>query len=600
MLKQILRYFLVYKKYIGTRVYLVFVLSALAAFTEGIGIVMLLPLITAAGIDSDRLDVVEPAGMQAGLQSVLQRLGVAESIVGILLLIGALFLIKGAIVFLSEAYRSHLQARLNRDLTSLMFRQYGTMDYAYYSKRNTGHFVNIVSMQIRTMVMSFAHFKQCMTIMIAAAAYVGMAFLIAWQFALMAVAAGLFLLLIFRGLNNYVHDLSRRSAHEQSVLNKFLVQTLQSFKYLVSTAQLRPLENAVMRSIHKLTGYIRRQGIAQALSLAMGEPVAILFVLLVVMIQVVVLEAPLAPIFVALALFNRAMSSMLGMQQAWQLTLKQIGSLEIVEKEFEEVARHQQSSGHHEIKPFHRSLELRQVGFAFDARSAEVLSDVSMVIPVNTTVAIVGPSGAGKSTLVDLLTLLLRPTRGEVLIDGVPGGEIESASWRSQIGYVSQETVVFDDTIANNICLWNEDDERDAGARERIEHAARQAFADRFVQEMPEGYRTLVGDRGVRLSGGQRQRLFLARELYKQPRFLILDEATSALDSESEQYIRKSIDRLRGRVTVVLIAHRLSTVRHADCIYVLENGRLVEQGSFETLMSKPQGRFQRMARMQNL
>jgi len=229
-----------------------------------------------------------------------------------------------------------------------------------------------------------------------------------------------------------------------------------------------------------------------------------------------------------------------------------------------------------------------------------VLKNISLTIPARTSVALVGESGAGKSTLVDLLTLALRPSRGELLIDGVPGEEIQLQSWRRQIGYVSQETVVFDDSIANNICMWKGDPNRDQALMQRVREAARQAHIAHFIEELPQGYDTLVGDRGVRLSGGQRQRLFIARELFRKPNLLILDEATSALDTESERYIQQSIDALKGQITVVMIAHRLSTIRNVDHVFVFDKGRLIEEGPYDRLRDAEDSRFGRLVAMQSL
>ena len=345
---------------------------------------------------------------------------------------------------------------------------------------------------------------------------------------------------------------------------------------------------------------MRGQGIAQALTAALSEPLAIFFVLLVITIQVAVLKASLAPIFVALILFNRAMGSTLSIQKAWQSTLNKIGSLEAVEKECKALDENQEFCGSTQVRPFHQNLELNNVSFAYDKDHEDVLRDITLTIPANATVAFVGESGAGKSTLVDMFTLMLQPRQGEILIDGLSSLDVDLDSWRNQIGYVSQETVVFDDTIANNICLWKSDYSKDTEARTHIENAASQAYAEEFIRELPEQFNTIVGDRGVRLSGGQRQRLFLARELYKNPRLLILDEATSALDSESEKFIQESIDALKGRTTVVIIAHRLSTIKNADYIYVLSKGRIVEQGEYSELTTIDNGRFNKMVALQSL
>jgi subfamily B ATP-binding cassette protein MsbA len=290
----------------------------------------------------------------------------------------------------------------------------------------------------------------------------------------------------------------------------------------------------------------------------------------------------------------------MGIQGTWQATLSKIGSLELVEEESLLLEQNQEVSGERLMGELEKGIRFEEVSFAYSEKAGDVLRKVSLNIPAKSTVAFVGESGAGKSTLIDMLSLLLRPRQGRVLIDEIDGAELDLNSWRRQIGYVSQETVIFDDTVANNISLWKTDYTSGPEARSAIEKAAKQAFADRFIQRLPGKYETKVGDRGVRLSGGQRQRLFLARELYKNPRLLILDEATSALDSESEKFIQESIESLKGRMTVVIIAHRLSTIRHADKIVVLKDGQVNQCGTYEELMGKSAGDFARMVELQTL
>ena len=291
---------------------------------------------------------------------------------------------------------------------------------------------------------------------------------------------------------------------------------------------------------------------------------------------------------------------MIGIQDDWQRTMEKIGSLEMVVNEFEVLEKNRSVSGDVQLDTLSRGIRLRDIHFQYDDKTEPVLKGVDLDLPVNRMIAVVGESGAGKSTLIDTLTLLLRPQKGEIEIDGINSEKIDVQSWRSQIGYVSQETVVFDDTIANNICMWKQDYNSDEATRKEIEEAARRAYAHRFISELPDGYNTVVGDRGVRLSGGQRQRLFIARELFKKPSLLILDEATSSLDTESEMYIQKSIDSLKGSMTVVIIAHRLSTIKNADLIYVLDEGRILEQGSYEELVNDSGSRFSKMVAIQSL
>ncbi|MEL0215170.1 MAG: ATP-binding cassette domain-containing protein, partial [Burkholderiaceae bacterium] len=224
------------------------------------------------------------------------------------------------------------------------------------------------------------------------------------------------------------------------------------------------------------------------------------------------------------------------------------------------------------------------VKFRYSDQHTAAIDRVSLSIPAKSMVAFIGESGAGKSTLADVITGRLTPNEGEVSIDDKPLGDVDMQSWRKQIGYVSQETIVFDDTIENNISMWGQQVDDDQALTERVIRAAKQSFLHDYIINLPQGYKTLVGERGMRLSGGQRQRLFIARELFRSPNLLILDEATSALDSESERVIQKNIDNLKGQISVIVIAHRLSTIKNADLILVMEEGNIVEQGTHKQLI----------------
>ncbi len=598
LFKSVRYYLSVYKDFIGKRLYIVFLLTAIAALTEGFGITLILPLIEAAGAADGGLNN-GGAAIQI-LYSILAFMGIEESVVGILIFIGIIFIGKGLLKFVEGGYASYLRAELLKEIKSKMFNAYRLMDYKYYAENNTGHFINVINGQINNFIRSFDTFTRFLTMIIITASYLSIAFLLAWNFALMAIGVGILLLFMFKYLNTYVQELSRKTSSEESVLNKFLVQTIQSFKYLSSTNQMQYLKGGVMASIRKLARYMFRQGAASAFTQAIREPVSVIFLLFVIIIQVMVFDSPITPIFVALLLFHRGMQHMIGIQDDWQKTMEKIGSLEMVVKEFEVLKYNREKSGNRVIGQLSKGIRLEDVNFKYDDKETDVLKSINVEIPVNQMIAFVGESGAGKSTLIDTLTLLLKPKKGQIFIDDIESSEIDVASWRNQIGYVSQETVVFDDTIANNICLWKGDYENNSEVRKNVEEAAKRAFADEFIKNMGQGYNTVVGDRGVRLSGGQRQRLFIARELYKNPNLLILDEATSSLDTESERYIQRSIDSLKGSMTVVIIAHRLSTIKNSDLIYVLEKGEIIEKGSYDELSLNSDSRFAQMVAIQSL
>jgi subfamily B ATP-binding cassette protein MsbA len=239
-----------------------------------------------------------------------------------------------------------------------------------------------------------------------------------------------------------------------------------------------------------------------------------------------------------------------------------------------------------------KEIELRNVSFGYANESRSVLRDVSLKIPAGTMVALVGESGGGKSTLTKLLPRFHDPRAGAVLWDGADIRDVTISSLRKQIALVTQETVLFNDTVRHNIAYGKPEA---TGAE--IEEAARIAFAHEFIRELPNGYDTIVGERGIFLSGGQRQRLAIARAVLVNAPVLILDEATSALDAESERLVQRAIGNLVRDRTTIVIAHRLSTVRRADVIVVMEAGRIIEMGTHAELLAQG-GQYRKLYELQ--
>src|SRR6185503_368796 len=244
------------------------------------------------------------------------------------------------------------------------------------------------------------------------------------------------------------------------------------------------------------------------------------------------------------------------------------------------------------MEEFKRDIEFKNVSFYYDDKM--ILDDINLTIEKGKSVAIVGSSGAGKSTLVDLVPRFHDVTKGELLIDGINIKNYSLESIRNHMGIVTQEAILFNDTVANNITLG-----MDNASQSQIEHAAKIANADKFILQKENGYETNIGERGNKLSGGEKQRTTIARAVLRNPSILILDEATSSLDTESERLVQDAINNLMSNRTSIVIAHRLSTIRHADEIIVLQKGKIVERGNHEQLLAQ-NGFYRKLVDMQEV
>jgi ABC-type multidrug transport system fused ATPase/permease subunit len=301
----------------------------------------------------------------------------------------------------------------------------------------------------------------------------------------------------------------------------------------------------------------------------------------------------IATLTVFLFAYYRLSPRLSNLQANQSLVLSLVPSLRRVDEYTESATAHRERSGDTSLGQFSNAIELRDVSFSYDA-THPVLHHVDLAIPCGESTAIVGPSGAGKTTVMDLIMGLLLPDSGDILVDGTALRDMRLSDWRSQIGYVPQDASFFHATVAENIAWGLADVSRDD-----VVGAAELADADEFIRCFPEGYDTIIGDRGMRMSGGQRQRLALARAIVRKPSILVLDEATSALDAESEEKVQRAVDRLSGSLTVLIVTHRLATVTGCSTIYVLIGGRLVESGSWDELLAK-KGPFAGLVEMQAL
>jgi ATP-binding cassette, subfamily B, bacterial MsbA len=299
------------------------------------------------------------------------------------------------------------------------------------------------------------------------------------------------------------------------------------------------------------------------------------------------------PVFITyLVLYSQIIQPLKNLSNASASVQRGIVAAEKIFSVLDEPVQVLEKPGSVSKEDFHDKIEIRNLSFRYEKN--DVLSNINLTIEKGKTIALVGESGSGKSTLADLISRFYDPTGGEILIDGIPISDVKLNDLRSLISFVSQDAVLFNDSIFNNISFGKDDADE-----EEVLRAAEVANAHSFIEQSEEKYHTYIGDRGLKLSGGQRQRVTIARAVFKNAPILILDEATSALDTESERLVQDAINKMMENRTAIVIAHRLSTIRHADEIIVLQKGSIVERGTHQDLISK-QGYYWKLVQMQEV
>jgi subfamily B ATP-binding cassette protein MsbA len=324
------------------------------------------------------------------------------------------------------------------------------------------------------------------------------------------------------------------------------------------------------------------------------EPSVIIVVLIVIKLQLALMGASLGSILVSLLLFYRALNLLLDIQNNWQQFINNVGSIDAVANISKEMEVEREGQPVALFETLNHGLHIKDVVFFYGAY--KVLDGINIKIPKNHTVALVGETGSGKTTLANMIASLITPDHGQILADDVPLQEYNSYSYRNKIGYISQEFVVFSDTIFNNVTFWDEPTPENL---KRFWETIELVSLNEYVLSLPDKELTQLGDHGVFISGGQRQKVSIARELYKKSEILILDEATSNLDSETEKIVQRNVEKLHGNYTMIIIAHRLSTIKNVDKIYLLEKGKITASGKFNDMLEYSE-RFKRMVALQEI
>ena len=568
------------------RLFVWLALIVLASALEGVTLGLFLPII--AGADSD-------SPLQQIFTSAFDYLGIQYTLPLALGAMTALYALRTALVVFQEVFVARQLAGLMVQIKSRMVDQLLRADYQYFTKRGVGYFNNAATVEFTNLTNAFDYCTRAMVAAGFTVTYVVLALVInpvlAIAFIVFAVPAYFLLRTAFR----LVQRVSVQNTENNSLLQSHLIQTLNGFKYFKATASKRGIWRAVSSAIDQQGRLLFEQRRLESLVRNGIDLMTVLLIVALLLYYVEIVGTAFVEMVFMLVILRRTATFAQNTQTSFQRFLEFSGSVRLFQGLGVELSKNEEVFESDADAPdFDLPIRLDNVSFGYDG-SSPVLDGVSLVIPPKRKVAFVGVSGAGKTTLATMLTGILRPTSGVISIGGVPYSRINQAKLREGIGYVTQESVIFDDTVRNNVSLWDDD----GTSPEKVRPAAKVAHASEFIEDLPHGYDTLLGDNGMKISGGQRQRVSIARELYKDARVLIFDEGTSALDTESEQIIQQNIDELRDNTTLILIAHRLSTVRNSDMIFVLEGGRVVEQGTYDYLYAMG-GRFTEMVDQQAL
>ena len=582
------------------------VASFVAAALDGLSLALLSPFLTLLTGDSGapalRADgsLAQLSEAKQAFNDLTARLVDPADPIGslnrIILIILATVVAKNLFVWVSGQFGARLQEFVTRDLRNAVYAHLERLPLGFFTRTPTGHLMTRVltdSAQTKQLVTQLV--TQSLQNVAVVITYLTVMLMFSWQLTLVALVAAPAVIGVLQPILRKLRARYRRLANQLGDMTSVVQETVSGVR-LVKSSGAEDYEEERFRgaSNRYSSGMVRVSRLAllaQPITEVAGACAAML-VLYVGARQVFVQGTMTGPDLITFLLFVTRLLQPL--KQLSQIPTTAQNSLAAADRLFEVLdlpTERQSDRGTRTDATLRESLVFDDVSFAYETRP--VLEHISFTARRGEVIALVGESGAGKSTLVDLIPRFYEPTGGRILLDGVDTREYRLEALRGLTGIVSQDTVLFNDTVRRNIAYGAGDRYTDA----QIEAAARAANAHNFIAELPEGYATVLGERGTRLSGGQRQRLAIARALLTDPPILILDEATSALDTESERLVQQAIDRLLEGRTVFVIAHRLSTVIGASQILVLERGRIVERGTHDTLLAR-RGVYSRLHALQ--
>ena len=500
------------------------------------------------------------------------------------LILSSIF-IRGALGYAGALTNVKLKENIIAKLRRQVIDQVQAVSLRFFSKTRAGDILNTLTSEVGRVNNLFSVSHQILVTGSMALIYASALLLLSWQLALIGLALSGALFLVMNAFIGYLRDFGRKIPKANAEVTSIATELIRGIRTVIISGT----QEYEAQRFKEATNHVRDLSINLNVKTQMIKPVSqaiastALIGIIIIAVQFFILPGLMSAAMLLAFLFAifrllPMIQQINGLRGQWA---QKRGSLDNLSDFLSKEDKHYLPDGSIPFEGLTDSMQVDHVSFAYHPEEM-VLKDISLTVSKGETVAFVGASGAGKSTLADVMARLYDPTEGRVLLDGIDMREYKIATLRQHVAVVSQDTFLFNDTVYNNLVYGLDEDV----SMDRVRWAAEQSNALEFIENLEDGFDTLLGDRGTRLSGGQRQRVAIARALLRDPAILILDEATSALDSVTENIVQEAMERLMEDRTVIVIAHRLSTIEHADKVVVMEEGEVVEQGPYDELIAQ--------------